>query len=223
MLVDTSDLEVTLGDRLAVALERDLPSALREAGFEVVRGGAAVTFEVRLAMSDVDLREYAISVDALADGGREVLVDARRCLACSEQQVVARVIELVAGIASWEPEPEPPTPCMEEAPRSAATPTPRRTLGVGRLGFAGGVSFSAGLATVGGGVLMMTMPDLDWDVDPRTVGMGIVVAGTGAAAVGLTIFVVDAVLLEGRRRKVSLSVLPSLSPMNGGVLVVGRF
>jgi hypothetical protein len=223
LLVDTSSLEVSLGERLQVALEQQLAQALRSDGFEVVRGGALVTVEVRLTMRDVDLREYVISLEVIADGVREVIVEAEPCLACSEQKVVERIVELLPEVGNWRPEPEPPAPCVAAASEPTPEPGGRRRLGIGRLGFTGAVSFSAGLATIGAGALMMSLPELDWDVDPRTAGVGILVVGTAATALGATMLVVDVALLEGRHRKLSMSVSPNLSPTNGGVLVVGRF
>ncbi|WP_146157807.1 hypothetical protein [Enhygromyxa salina] len=223
LLIDTSELEPTLGERLSAALELLLPDALREHGLEVVRGGAAVTVEVRLTMPDVGLHEYVISIDVLTDGAREVVVDAKRCLACSEQKVVDRVIEQLPTVADWRPKSEPRTPCVKADSRATVVPVTRRPLRLGGLGLTGAVSLSAGAATIGGGVLMMSMPNLGWNVDPRPVGMGLVVGGSAVAAVAVAMVAVDVVLLAGRKRKPSMSVLPSLSPTNGGVLVVGRF
>jgi hypothetical protein len=223
--IDTAELEPTLGERLHLALDLQLSDALRERGFEIVAADAMVIFEVRLAMNDVDLHEFAIGVDLIIDGKREVVVDGGRCVTCREQRVVDRIVELVPAVAQRlaEPEPEPPAPCVVPALEPVVEPMPDVRLRLGRLGLTGAVTLAAGVATIGAGGLMMSMPEFPYTRDPRDVGVGILVGGTAAAAVGATLVLVDVVVLEPRGRRMIVRVSPNLSPMNGGVVVSGRF
>jgi hypothetical protein len=116
-----------------------------------------------------------------------------------------------------EPTPEPPAPVIAAHPAPMIDHPQQHRLG--GVGVAGVATLVGGVATIGGGLLLMSMPNFQYDVDPRKVGAVILGVGGAATALGIVATIIDVKLLEPRR----VRVFADLSTTQAGLSIAGNF
>ncbi|KIG12001.1 hypothetical protein DB30_02119 [Enhygromyxa salina] len=70
---------------------------------------------------------------------------------------------------------------------------------------------------------MMSLPALNYDLDPRRVGAGILVAGSITTALSIAAIIVDTTLLERRRQRQRVHVGADVSASQASLSISGRF
>jgi hypothetical protein len=236
LVIDTSEVPATIASRLDARLYDRLEDNLREHGFVVIEGNVDATIEVQVALVDVELRIYEISVNLLRDGAREVVIDAHECPACTEGGVVEETVELLPSVTSLLPPPEPElAPALHdteseidpEAKPSDVAAAPGRKRGLGPLGIVGAVVSGAGAAAAASGGLMLELlsPDDYYSERPtqREVAFGLIVGGGTAVLLGVSALVVDLEVLQRKQEERGLDVSLGMVPSGGGLFVRGRF
>jgi hypothetical protein len=117
--------------------------------------------------------------------------------------------------------PQPPPPVIHQ-PTPPPTADHPRALKLGALGLTGVATLVGGVASAGAGALLMSLPSLSWDVNPRNVGTVILIGGGVAAALGIAA-VVDTTILERRRQQRRVHVGVDLSTTQAGLSMSGSF
>ncbi|WP_181234053.1 hypothetical protein, partial [Enhygromyxa salina] len=120
-----------------------------------------------------------------------------------------------------EPAPTPPPPVI------LLSPTPHHdhppTLRLGPLGLTGVATLVGGAATIGAGALLISLPKLNYDIDPRRVGAALLIGGGVTTALGIAALAVDATVLERKRQRRRVHVSLDLSTTQAAVAMSGRF
>lgn len=204
-----------------------------EAGVEAREDASAV---LRVSISWADDRQIDYEGQILVvDGEQELAIRGFGCRMCGTEQLFDRVrseVVLALGRVTW-PEPEPEADAAAaispaddtNAASDDASPRGRRPMFIAGVAVAG-----VGLGAMVTGAVLATRDDRielrpEDPMGPvyaktlRPPGIGLLIAGAGAMAIGTTLVVVD--LVRHRRRAVALS--PAVGPGLAGLSVQGRF
>ncbi|KIG18240.1 hypothetical protein DB30_01349 [Enhygromyxa salina] len=231
LVVDVGALEVALGERLAGALDVQLREGLQQAGAVVVDDFLDAMIAVRIEMPNAELRLYAITVEVVVDGEREVVVDAEPCETCSEAQVVELAVGKLEAALGRVPAPEV-VPEPEVVPVEPEEPRRRRGLDLGPLGIAGMSGAIVGAAaSIGAGVLVLSLLPSQGEVSSETidwtylrVGGPVVIVGGVGALLGVAAVVLDTQVLRARRKgRADVHVSADVSASHAGFWITGRF
>lgn len=215
--IDTSTLEPEPGERLEQALDDEITAALREQGLEVVSRSEQTRLEARVEMLDVELREYAISLELVLEGKREVLIKALACAACSEALVIKQTLALLPA-AVRRIEAQPVSGLDPEAPQ----PPGRR---LGAMGIAGIASLSGGIGgVIAGAVLVQHSPKFSTSRQGgQAQGAALVSVGVTGVLLGVTALAIDLTVLNRERRGRGVNVHIDASPTSAALWVTGSF
>lgn len=190
--------------------------------------------------------DYQIVVTAMRDGtAMGSVVGPIRC-ECNNEKLLELVdAQLVLAVDQLQIPPEEPAPDLEPVPPDTgepAVPSPEPPPGprerrVSRLGIAGIVTGSMGVAGVAGGVTMLMLGEQprsnmhslrgNWKEVPGVVSLA---AGGAAVAAGVAMLLVDVIQCRNAERPrrctqrgPRLEMGPSLQANGGGITVKGRF
>lgn len=204
-----------------------------EAGVEV-RDDASAVLRVSISWADDRQIDYEGQI-LVVDGEQELAIRGFGCRMCGTEQLFDRVrseVVLALGRVTWpEPEPEADAPdTMSPADDTSAAADdaswPRRR----PMFIAGVAAAGVGLGAIVTGAVLATRDD-QLELRPedpmgpiyaktlRPPGIGLLIGGAGAVAIGTALVVVD--LVRHRRRAVALS--PAAGPGFVGLTMQGRF
>ncbi|KIG18247.1 hypothetical protein DB30_01356 [Enhygromyxa salina] len=216
--VDTSALEHDLGKRLGDALDDELAAALRQQGLEVVRRSGDARIEARVELLDYELREYAITLELVLHGEREVLIKGLVCAGCAEAMVIRQTLAVLpVAVQRIELQTRPES---ESRPQPAS---PARRLGA--LGITGIAGMSGGIGgVIAGSVLVARSPTIETSKQSgQAQGAALVGVGVAAALLGVTALAFDLTVFDRQRRERNVFIQVDATPTSAGVWLSGRF
>jgi hypothetical protein len=219
--IDTSTLDPEMRVRLRHALDDELTAALREQGIEVVNRSAELRLEARVELVDLDLREYAISIELVLAGKREVLINALTCAPCSEALVIKQTVALLPAAARRiEAATESPS-----APADAPQSSPESGRRLGPAGITGVATLSGGLGSViAGAILVDNAPTTETSRQTgQAQGAALVGVGVAAALLGVTAVALDLSVWNRQRRERRVNLHIDASSTSAAMWLTGRF